>query len=108
MHVSFDDATVVAANERSASVESLEQLPDRMTSLELQISQFREEVRVEFSTTRGEMMNRMNELHGVAMNRIHELSTEMRVLHEEVISRIALLNEGLNHRRRMKRHPPKR
>ena len=74
-------------------VDRFEHLPDRVAALELQISQFREEVRVEFSTIRGEL----NELHGTSMSRI--ATTEMRVLHEEVISRIALLHEGMNHKR---------
>ena len=85
-------------------VEGLEQFPERVASLELQISRFRREVHVEFSTVRGEM----KEFHGIAMNRIHERQTEMRVLHEEVISRIALLNEGGNRRRGGNRRAQKR
>lgn len=68
-------------------VESLERLPEQMHALELQILQFREEVRVEFSTIRAEI--RAGD---------EETRTYMRVLHEEVLSRIALLGEYRNER----------
>ena len=35
-------------------VDGLEQLPDRVAALEVQVLQFREEVRVEFSAVRGD------------------------------------------------------
>ena len=60
-------------------------LPDRVALLEGQIAQFRAEVRVEFSAVREEMRA------GDEETRRH-----MRVLHEEVIARIALLDEHLN------------
>ena len=75
-------------------MESLEGLPDRVASLESQISQFREEVRVEFSAMRGEMRTGDEETR-----------RQMRVLHEDVISRIALLDENLNGRTRAGRKP---
>lgn len=91
----IDDVTVVRSDGRPTpdqrveaverKVERLEQLPDRISSLESQILQFREEVRAEFSNIRGEM----HQFHDVSMN-------QMRVLHEDVVSRIALLNEGRN------------
>jgi hypothetical protein len=68
---------------------SLEGLPDRVASLEGQISQFRAEVRVEFSAVREEMRA------GDAETRRH-----MRVLHEQVIARIGLLDEHLHGRKR--------
>jgi hypothetical protein len=74
-------------------VERLEQLPGRLDAVESQILQFRKETRAEFSTVRGEM----RELHGIAMTRMdamrESLSAQMRTLHEEVLTRIALLNE---------------
>lgn len=79
-------------------VESLERLPEQMHALELQILQFREEMRVEFSTIRAGD---------------EETRTYMRVLHEEVLSRIALLGEHRDGRPRSrqpvhsKRHPTK-
>lgn len=66
-------------------VESLEGLPDRVASLGLQISQFREEVRLAFSAVHGEI--RAGD---------EETRRQMRVLHGDVTSRIALLNEHFN------------
>ena len=64
-------------------VTTLEQLPERMTALESQIVQLRTEMRDEFSAMRHEI-NSGDE----------ETRTLMRVLHEDVIQRIALLQEG--------------
>jgi len=69
-------------------MQSMEGLPDRLASLEGQVSQFRAEVRVEFSALREEM--RAGD---------EETRRQMRVLHEEVIARIALLDEHLNGRK---------
>ncbi len=74
-------------------MQSLEGLPDRVASLELQIVQFRAEVRAEFSAVREEMRAEIRAGD-------EETRREMRVLHEEVISRIALLDEHLNGRKR--------
>ena len=100
-------------------VESLEQLPGRVASLELQISQFRQEVRVEFSALRGEMDGFRIEMRGemsgfraTVSAEFVQVRTEMRVLHEEVTSRIALLDESLNgsgkRGRGTRQRPPKR
>ena len=112
-------------------VEQLERLPARIDNLEVQILQFREEVRAEFSATRAEFLARialteaallheMNQLdeRGVSRDlethrRLSEMVAEtrteliariaegdeetrryMRVLHEEVIARIATIGEG--------------
>ena len=96
-------------------VEGLEGLPDRVASLESQIVQFREDVRVEFSALRQEMRTHLdtlrdslraeiragdeatrNELRAEIRAGDEETRRHMRVLHEEVISRIALLNEHFN------------
>jgi len=88
-------------------VERLEKLPERMDSLELQFVQFREEVRVEFSAMRGEFSTIRAEIRaGDEQTRVdlraeiragdEETRTYMRVLHEEVLSRIALLDEHRN------------
>ncbi len=68
----------------------LEELPARMDDLTLQVSQLRTEMRAEFSAMRAE---------------IAEMATgsEMRALHEDVISRIALLQEGLTPAKRKPR-----
>ena len=55
-------------------VEKLEMLPDRVTALEVQISEFRAEVRAEFSATRTELRGEMrvmgNELRGEIAPRV--------------------------------------
>ena len=73
-------------------VNSLEQLPPRMTALESQIVQLRAEMHDEFSAIRQEM--RAGD---------EETRTLMRVLHEDVINRIALLGEGRDRSKRKDR-----
>jgi len=73
-------------------VTQLEQLPGRIDNLTSQISQMRTEMRDEFSAVRGEV----SELGD-------RLDTRMRVLHEDVIARIALLHEGLTPAKRQSR-----
>ena len=71
----------------------LEQLPARMDALEVQVSQLRDEMHAEFSATRMEM-------RGVD----ERLSTQMRVLHEEVLARLTLIGEaGPRPRKRSRR-----
>ena len=134
------------------TMQSLEGLPDRVASLEVQFVQFRVEVREEFSavrgeirrlgetlrgemhdfgeTLRGEMAGGLNGLERTLRGEMHdfgealrgemagglkgleqtlrgeirigdeETRRQMRVLHEEVITRIALLDEHLNGRKR--------
>jgi hypothetical protein len=90
-------------------VTKLERLPARIDALTLQVSQLRVEMRDEFSAVRGEMTQMREELRG-EMHAIRDdlieqidgkidgtidgLAVQMRVLHEEVISRIALLSEA--------------
>ena len=74
-------------------MQSLEGLPDRVASLEVQILQFRTEVRAEFSAVREEMRAEIR-----AGDK--ETRRQMRVRHEEVIARFALLDEHLNGRKR--------
>jgi BMFP domain-containing protein YqiC len=59
----------------------LEQLPARVDHLAVQISQLRDEMRAEFSATAQEIM------------------AHARMLHEDLLSRIALLEEGRPSRR---------
>jgi predicted nucleic acid-binding Zn-ribbon protein len=65
-------------------VRVLERLPERIVALEAQIVQLREDLRGEFSAMREEMHTLFdaNETH-------------MRVLHEDLVQRIATLKEGL-------------
>jgi signal transduction histidine kinase len=101
-------------------VAALEELPARMDRVELQILQFREEVRAEFSTvrnemrgmgqeliavihetneqTRSELRREMQELSTDLRHDMQDLSTdlrrEMRVLYEDLKSTIRTLGEG--------------
>ena len=142
-----DSVGTIAMQERSIiervdileqNVETLESLPARVTAVELQLVQLRDEMRGEFSATRAELRaeihtgdeqtrREMHALHEQALALIEEtrvlvragdeqtrgemyalheqtlvLMKEgdgetrryMRVLHEEVISRLAILGEG--------------
>lgn len=70
-------------------VEELASLPSRVGALELQIVQLRDEMRVEFSAVRAEIREGDEETRRYR-----------RVLHEEVISRLATLAESRRPRRR--------
>ena len=74
-------------------MDHLEQLPARVTALEVQILQFREEVRGEFSAVRQDIRAQGDELRREMKAQRDELVTHMQVLHEEVLSRISLLGE---------------
>ena len=79
------------------NVEKLEGLPDRVTALEVQISEFRAEVRAEFSATRAELRQDMRALNDETRAEMQALNDEtrahMRVLHEDMIARFNLLEE---------------
>ena len=77
-------------------VEELAGLPDRMAALELQIVQFRADFHAEFSAFRQEMATKadLDQLRAEMREGDEETRRLMRVLHEEVLSRIALLAEG--------------
>jgi hypothetical protein len=62
----------------------------RLGTVESQFVQLRTEMRVEFSAVRADIAAQGVELTG----HIRETQREMRVLHEEVVSRIALIGEG--------------
>ena len=68
-------------------VTTLEELPGRIDDLTLQVSQLRTEMSAEFSAVRAEMAT----------------GSQMRALYEDVISRIALLQEGLTPAKRKPR-----
>jgi hypothetical protein len=71
-------------------VGSLERLPARIDAIELQILQFREEVRAAFSATRDELQ----QLDAKAVSRDEETRRFMRMLHEHVVGLIATMDEG--------------
>jgi hypothetical protein len=72
-------------------VSELERLPARIDDLTSQVVQLRTEMHAEFSAVRAEIAERAT-------------AVEMRVLHEDVISRLALLQEGRPVRPRRKPH----
>ena len=76
-------------------VELLEQLPDRVTALELQIVQLRDEMRAEFSATRAEARAGDEETRRVLRDEIRAGDQEtrrfMRILHEDLVGRIEIL-----------------
>lgn len=98
----------------------LEELPARIDDLTLQISQLREEMRGEFSAVRGEMDSGFAAVRGEMNSGFAALRTEMRAgdeetlrmlreeiragdaeimsqartLHEDVMARLALMEEG--------------
>ena len=71
-------------------VTRLQDLPARIDDLTSQVSQLRTEMRDEFSAVRTEMAAGFA---AIAI-RTDSLASQMRVLHEDVIERIALLQEG--------------
>jgi hypothetical protein len=76
-------------------MEGFDELPGRMTSLEAQVSQ----LRIEMGDMHAELIARMDAGD-------QETRTLMRVLHEDVIDRIARLGEQLNGRARAARSIP--
>ena len=81
---------------------TLSQLPARVAALETEVGALRVEMREEFATQRQEIRGDPNELRTALRTEIREGDEEtrrqMRILHEDVISRIALLQEGLDRR----------
>lgn len=93
-------------------VGKLETVPERVTALEVQISEFRAEVRAEFSATRSELrqeMKALNDQTRADMRALNdETGTHMRVLHEAVIARFNLLEEHPAWKRTTAPRRPKR
>ena len=73
-------------------VEGLQKLPARMDAVESQILQLRGEMRVGFSAIR----ERFDSID----RQFDETNRSMRVLHEDVVNRIALLGEGRGPRKK--------
>lgn len=75
--------------------EILEQLPERVTALEAQIVQLRDEMRVEFSATRAETRAGDERMIQTLRQEIRDGDEEtrrfMRILHEEVLERMKFL-----------------
>ena len=94
-------------------VEVLETLPERVTAVELRLVQLRDEMRVEFSATRAEMRAGDEETQRTLRDEIRagdeetrrtlrdeiragdeETRRYMRILYEDLVARISLLQEG--------------
>ena len=79
-------------------VEILEQLPERVTALEVQIVQLRDEMRSEFSATQALIQAGDQGVITTLREEIRDGDEEtrryMRVLHEDLVGRIAALKEG--------------
>ncbi len=93
-------ALVSRVESLEARVTILEELPARIDDLTSQVSQLRIEMRGEFSAVRTEIAEQVatctQTLRAEMAGQIGGLAAQMRVLHEDVISRIALLQEGLS------------
>ena len=85
-------------------VTELEKLPERLTAVESQIVQLRTEMRDEFSAVRQEIRAGDEETRRVLGERIDETNRHMRVLHEDVIGRLAVIQEGLPTTRRHRKN----
>jgi len=79
-------------------MEILERLPDRVTSLESQIVQLRDEMRSEFSAVRTDIRTGDEETRRMLTERMESLfdahERHMRLLHEDLVERIARSSEG--------------
>jgi hypothetical protein len=80
-------------------MQHLRDLPERVTNLESQFVQLRQEMRDGFSAIRSEMKEGASQLRSEMKEGFAELGRQMRMLHEEAISRIATMGE----RRRSKK-----
>ena len=73
---------------------TIEDLPARMSAVESEIVQMRDEMRALNEDTRREM-RALNEETRLEMRALHhEAMAQTRMLHEEVLGRIATLTEG--------------
>ena len=79
----------------------LEELPGRIDDLTSRVSQLLTEMSAESSAVRAEMRAEFSAVRAEIAERA--TGSEMRALHEDVISRIALLQEGLMPARRKSR-----
>lgn len=83
-------------------VKALESLPDRVTRVELQLVQLRNEMRAEFSAIRGGAGEdvTLSTLRQEIRAGDEETRRYMRMLHEDVIARLAIIQEGQRPRKK--------
>ena len=88
-----------------------QEMSELKDGLRQEMSELKDGLRQEMSELQDGLRQEMRELNEETRRelggRIDDLGTHMRVLHEEVLSRIALLGEHMNGRR-LTRHPPAR
>ena len=81
-------------------VEILERLPERVTAVESQIVLLRDEIRSEFSAVRTDIRTGDEETRRMLTERMESLfdanQRHMRLLHEDLVERIARMGEGRN------------
>jgi len=81
-------------------VEILERLPERVTAVESQIVLLRDEMRSEFSAVRTDIRTGDEETRRMLTERMESLfdanQRHMRLLHEDLVERIARMGEGRN------------
>lgn len=75
-------------------VTTLDELPEKVTALESQVVQLRGEMRGEFSAIRQEMRDEFAAVREEMKALFAESQRHARILHEDVITRIAALRAG--------------
>jgi hypothetical protein len=84
-------------------VTRLEELPARVDALALDVSQLRDEMRMEFSAVRDEIRTGDGETRRVLRDEIRagdaRVMEQARVLHEDVVGRLMLIQEGRGSKR---------
>jgi predicted nucleic acid-binding Zn-ribbon protein len=83
-------------------MQEIRDLPERVSNLESQILQLRQEMKEEFSATRSELRAEITRVSDEVQAAYDKTDTLMRVLHEDALERIATMGEG---RRPRKKRP---
>ena len=88
-------------------MQEMRELPERVTKVESQILQLRQEIRDAFSAIRSDMRGEiaaavvtLRQALDETNKAIGDTNTHMRALHEETLSRIATIGEGRRVRRK--------
>jgi hypothetical protein len=81
-------------------MQEMRELPERVTRLESQVLQFRQEMRDEFFATRSGFRRELAAAVTTLSKAIADTTTHMRTLHEEALSRIATIGEGRKSRKK--------
>jgi hypothetical protein len=81
-------------------MQEMRELPERVTRLESQVLQIRQEMRDEFSATRSAFRGELAAAVTTLSEAIADTNTHMRALHEDTLSRIATVGEGRQARKK--------